>query len=334
MYYLSRYSGTPYEIGLAIGRELGNAYLETQDELLEAFGPVDGSRRAALMAAAAQWLSRLSPHYRDEFLGVASALGCPAERLVLSYVADDGPGGCTSFISLIDGRPWIGRNNDFVPAGRWNHVTVRDIPGRQSTMLFGLPGDAFSGTGINREGLWLHYNWLPPLDPPGGRKPALEPFVFLREALETCRSLDDIEQLLSQVDRLGGMALFAVCGPTGECALFECSCSRHAATKDFETSVAAANHYCRLEGNRLEDAPVHSRLRQGRAESLLERTPGSSLPHDFMAILADPAIEQTGPDSGTVYSLVADLCSKEIWFAADAVPSASRGTWDRVEWPW
>ena len=40
-------------------------------------------------------------------------------------------------------------------------------------------------------------------------------FVWLTEALETCRTIDDVEALLRQVNRDGDMMLFVVDGKTG-----------------------------------------------------------------------------------------------------------------------
>ena len=61
--------------------------------------------------------------------------------------------------------------------------------------------------GVNRERLWLHMNGFPTRAAhPAGKKPVL-PYVFvIREALEVCGSLDDVEVLLERFDRDNGMA--------------------------------------------------------------------------------------------------------------------------------
>jgi hypothetical protein len=68
----------------------------------------------------------------------------------------------------------------------------------------------FSGTGVNKEKLWLHYNFLVPWDEPAPDKPHVPAFVLMTEALELCRTIEDVEALLNTTDRDGGMLL--VCG--------------------------------------------------------------------------------------------------------------------------
>ena len=84
---------------------------------------------------------------------------------------------------------WVGRNNDLSVPELWGYMTVREVDGRIPTISFSMQGDVFAPTGINKEKLWLHYNWLPVWDVPGGDKPHLPGYVLLPEMLETCASL-------------------------------------------------------------------------------------------------------------------------------------------------
>ena len=93
----------------------------------------------------------------------------------------------------------MARNNEYLANGMWGYATLREVGVRIPRLDFGMDGDVFSGTGLNGEGLWLHYNWLPAPDAPRRERPHLACFVLLAEALETCRDLLDVEALLREL---------------------------------------------------------------------------------------------------------------------------------------
>jgi len=167
----------------------------------------------------------------------------PLQRLAeWCYVEQCLQGGCSALLCRCDGHVWVARNNDFWAPELWGYVTIREVQSRVPTIVFGLEGELFAGTGINRERLWLHYNWLPVEDTPTPGKLHCPPFVWLTEALETCCDLQDVEALLRDVDRDGGMLLFAVDGRRDAGALFECTCVSHTRREFIGPWIAGTNH--------------------------------------------------------------------------------------------
>ena len=151
-----------------------------------------------------------------------------------------------------------------------------------------MEGDVFAPTGVNKEKLWLHYNFLPVWDQPAPGKPHVPGYVFLTEALELCRTIRDVEALLNETDRDGGMLLFAVDGKTDEVALFDCTCSKHYRREPTDGWIVGTNHYCAIKDLTLADdassASTLSRFRrmEGLVRALaLSQTP-ASLPADLI----------------------------------------------------
>jgi hypothetical protein len=57
-------------------------------------------------------------------------------------------------------------------------------------------------------------------------------------------------------------------------------------------------------------------------------------PADLIRILADDEIERRGKDVVTVYSNVASPTTGELWYTFGGYPSASKGDWQKLQWPW
>jgi hypothetical protein len=208
---------------------MGSRLARTIDRYIEPgparHGTVDVS---TLRSGALPWLRRLPQGYQDEIEGMAEGSGVPLQRLAeWCFVEVCVETGCSALACTTGGRAWVARNNDLWAPDMWGYLTVREIEGRLPTAIFGLEGEIFAGTGVNAARLWLHYNWLPMEDTPSARRPAWPSFVWLREALETCRTIDEVEALLRRVDRDGGMLLFAVEGGSDVFAVFECGCAEH-----------------------------------------------------------------------------------------------------------
>ena len=199
---------------------------------------------------------------------------------------------CSAFVCEIDGKAWVGRNNDAWLADLWGYTIIREVEGRLPTMTFGLQGDVFTATGVNRERLWLHANALPTSDAPAPEKPYLDFYVFIPEALEKCRTISDVENLLNTVDRIGGMNLFAVDGKTNEFVVFECACSSYERRDPSHGRIVATNHSCSAHEHISGQVPSTSVYRFSRIEMLLEREPPSHLPDDLIRILADKDVER------------------------------------------
>jgi hypothetical protein len=272
--------------------------------------------------------------------GLAEGSGAPLQRIAeWSFVEECVVGGCSAFVCDVGGDLWVGRNNDIWVPDLWGYVTIREVEGRIPTMSFGMEGDPFTATGINREHLWLHYNWLPAGDTPTPGKAARLPFVLLTTALETCSSLDDVELMLGEVDRKGGMMLFAVDGKSDSGAVYECACSTHVKRELEGSWIAGTNHCCGSGGQEgSDDSALSSQCRCGRMaemlDELLEGGGAVDVPCDLIDVLADPGVEQRGEDYGTVYANVACPGKDAAWHTFGGYPAASAGEWGRIEWPW
>jgi hypothetical protein len=241
---------------------------------------------------------------------------------------------------MIDHQAWIARNNDTFVPGMWGYATIREISNRIPAISFGLEGDVFTPTGINQQRLWLHYNYLPAWDAPLEGRPALPCYAFIVEALETCRTLLELEALLGRIPRDEAMLLFAVDGKDNSFALYECGCTNFVKLVPTRGWLVGTNH-CRLYPGATNPGnvePLSSASRSARLEILVERfiaQGGSASPvRELIQILADDGIEKrTGPIM-TAYSNVACPATGEIWYTFGGYPSASQGDWQKLAWPW
>jgi len=333
--------GPPRQVGVTIGKALADR-LQNNINRYIAHGPgrhgsVDWTR---LREGALPWLRRLPQRFQDELEGMAQGASIPLQRLAeWCFVEECVQTGCSGFVWMLNGNVWVGRNNDIWAPELWGYVTIREVNGRVPTISFGMEGEPFTATGINAEQLWLHYNHLSVRDAPSGGKPHWPCYVFLTEALETCRTLADVEALLSAVDRDGGMILFAVDGTSDEMAVIECSCSQHTPRKPAEEWIIATNHaVLPHEPGRLERPAEDSRARYDRVEELLHarssRLKEPDITTDLIRILADPGVEQRGEGYGTVYANIACPGERLIWYTFGGYPAASQGNWHKLDWPW
>jgi hypothetical protein len=340
--YLGRihhFTGTPHEIGLAIGRTLAGRLEQTFTHYIN--NMADSSDMEKLRAGALPWLRGLPKRFQDEFEGMAEGAGVPLEGLAeWAYIEECAKKQCSAAICVFNDHAWVARNNDtFVPE-LWGYATIREVDGRIPTINFTMEGDVFTPTGINKEKLWLHYNFLPVWDQPTPGKPHVPGYVFLTEALELCRTISDVETLLNETDRDGGMLLFAVDGKTDEFALFECMCSKHYLRHPSDPWIVGTNHYCTCEDLSLghDEGSISTLSRFERMEALIRGLYASStspnLPADLIQILADDKIERRVNKLITVYSNVACPGTGEIWYTFGGYPSASNGNWQRLAWPW
>lgn len=336
--------GSPREVGFAFGQALGKRLGDNIDRYIQTgpakYGFLDTNN---LRNGSLPWLRSLPQRFQDEFEGMAEGANISLQRLAeWCFVEQCMNSGCTGLVYLLNSQAWVARNNDFWAPELWGYVSIREIEGRIPTISFGLEGDVFTVTGINQERLWLHSNYLPAWDEPTPERPYLAPYVWLTQALETCRSLSDVEGLLEEVDRDGGMTLFAVDGKTNEFAVFECMCTHHFQRALSEDWIVGTNHCCTVASDHeLEDyrvKSVESKLRFKRVEELLRelwargKTIDTSL--ELRHILADAKVEQRSERYDTVYSNVACPNQGEIWYTFGGYPAASAGNWHPLAWPW
>ena len=341
--YLNRivhFKGTPRQIGVAAGKTLALKLERTIRHYLA--GNQDFTDLEKLHTGALPWLRTLPKRFQDEFEGMAEGAHIPLQLLAeWSYVEECNLKQCSGAILLSDHQAWVARNNDIFVPELWGYATIREVNGQIPTITFSMEGDIFAPTGINQVKLWLHYNFLPVWDTPTPNKPHLPPFVFLTQALELCETIGDVEALLNETDRDGGMLLFVVDGKNNEFALFDCLCSTHYRREPADGWIVGTNHYCACDDLTLTDAdrePLGTLSRFAKMENLVQALSSShkppTLPADLIQILADDEIERRDSRIITAYSNVACPATGEIWYTFGGYPSASQGNWQRLAWPW
>jgi hypothetical protein len=337
---ISHFKGNPHEIGFTAGRMLGTRLEQALSLYISS--QADSKDLKKLHAGALSWLRSLPKRFQDEFEGMAEGANIPLRRLAeWEYIEECDLKQCSGAIYLSKNQAWVARNNDsFVPE-LWGYATIREVDGRIPTINFSMEGDVFTPTGINKEKLWLHYNFLPVWDEPSPGKAHVPAYVFLTEALELCHSISDVERLLNETDRDGGMLLFAVDGKTNEFALFDCMCSKYYRREPSAGWIVGTNHYCAFEDPTLSDVdrePLGTLNRFEQMEHLLQALSASQtdpdLPADLIRILADDKIERRNTQLLTVYANVACPGTGEIWYTFGGYPAASKGNWQRLDWPW
>ena len=337
---IHHFKGSPFEIGFAAGRKLGSRLEQVID--LYIANQEDSKDMQKLRMGALPWLRSLPKRFQDEFEGLAEGANIPLHRLAeLAYIEECDLKQCSGAVYLSNNQAWVARNNDFYMPELWGYAAIREVDGRIPTINFSMEGEVFTPTGINRERLWLHYNFLPVWDKPSPNKPHVPAYVFLTEALELCHSIADVEMLLNDIDRDGGMLLFAVDGKTNEFALFDCMCSKHYRREPSDGWIVGTNHYIACEDLTLSEAdkkPLGTLNRYEQMENFMQALSTSQTPPNFPAdlirILADDMIERRGKQVITVYSNVACPSTGEIWFTFGGYPAASKGNWQRLAWPW
>jgi len=334
--------GSPFEIGLAMGQRLSSkleANIERYvRERIPPDVPFDAER---WRSGAIPWLCNLPARFQEEIEGLAQGARLPLQRLAeWEYLDAMLAGQCSGAIVAINGRAWVARNNDFYAPGMWGYAAIREVAGRVPAISFGMEGDVFTPTGINQEKLWLHINYLPAWDAPGAGSRPLPCYALLVEALETCATLQDLEALLERTVRDEGMLLFAVDGKTDGYALYECTCCGFTKREPTQGWLVGTNHYCAHPKAPPPDrsGPLSTVNCYERMETLVERLvskQGLASPvEELVQILADDGIERRDGDLATAYSNVACPATGEIWYTFGGTPAASRGDWQKLEWPW
>ncbi len=323
--------GSHQEVGLTLGKKLGKKLEKNIEYYIKRLDEIKGINHSQLVKGAIKWLRTLPLGYQVELENMALGAGCSVHT-VASWLYSDlcVEGGCTSFIHETNDGIWVGRNNDYLIPGIWGYITIIEAQAKIPTMLFGLEGGTFSGTGYNKEKIWLHYNWLP--ERPGK---GLPPFVFHRQALENCSSITDLEKMLKEKPRDGGMNLFVVDGKRGEYAVFECSGQKFRKREPASRVIAGANHYhfpeIAPEGN---EPSQESQEREKNLKELFLGEENLKIPDSYFKMLGNPGVEARGENEGTVYSCV--VCPEKdlVFYSADPYPAASSGEWEKVIFNW
>jgi hypothetical protein len=331
---IQNFSGTHSEVGFAIGETVKGRLTTIIDDYIDAISGSDAISLRKLAEEAAKWFENLPLAYQHELFSISQGADCPLERVVQWNYCDQFFEGCTSFVYRDNDVLWVGRNNDYLFPNIWNFINIINVTDKIPVIMFGLETSIFSGTGYNKEQIWLHYNWLPSWDKPPLEEKPISPYVFVRKALEECSSIDEVESSLRASIRDGGMTLFAVDGKTNEYRVFECTCRDYVLRTTAGNFVVAANHHNHIQ---VPDEHAYDKSgsisRQRRAEELLDLEMQDVFGH-FVGILSDPLVEQNDELFGTVYSVIACPNMNRIWYAASGFPSASKGGWEQISWNW
>jgi hypothetical protein len=342
-YPVFRFRGSPAEVGFQHGQVLEATLAQNYAIYMDGLIGARLIDMAQVRQNAIAWLLSLPKHFQEELKGVSEGAGVPlpmmSECQYASYaMTEEATRRCSSVVGRLDGDVWIGHNNDWFDFGshRWTSAVIREIPGRIPTLVFGLQGDVCTVVGTNRDRLWLQMNGFPAPDSPARDRPSIPSPFLIREALETCQSLGEVECLLHAWDRSDGMGLYAVEGRTGEFALFECTASevvRRDPRNDRILASCTRDLTIREFPGRSAILGTNLARRLDRLMALWERAPGR-MPDDMISILADAGIEDRREQNGTLYSNVACPTRALLWFAAGSFPAASTATWRQIEWPW
>ncbi|MFO7625500.1 MAG: hypothetical protein R6V73_14230, partial [Anaerolineales bacterium] len=156
-----RFKGSPREIGFAAGQTFASTLEGTISRYIASVQDLKDMHK--LHAGALPWLRTLPKRFQDEFEGIAEGSGIPLQRLAeWAFIEECDVKQCSAAVYLFEDRAWVARNNDCYAPELWGYVIIREVDGRIPTMIFSGEGDVFSGTGVNKEKLWLHYNFLVP----------------------------------------------------------------------------------------------------------------------------------------------------------------------------
>jgi len=248
------------------------------------------------------------------------------------------------------GEPVVARNCDWHTATLWRGTCVarHAVPGRIPIAAFGIMGDIDCDTGMNVEGLWLHMHTLLAHDEPRAGVSCISWLFWMREALETCASINEVEAFIARTDRDRGVMLIAAEGRgRGRAALFECTRSTYRRIDPWDEPRGASprlvvTNHCRGKhprGAELAERPQRpgsTVTRYARLDELLDVAPPEPghADHDLQELLADPLVEMRetcmSRSLRTIYSAVASPARGEVWFASGRVPAASAGQWRLV----
>jgi hypothetical protein len=333
---IAQASGSPYAVGFSLGQQIGMQLGENIAHYLQQ-GPVGqrGISLPQLREGALAWMRSLPVRFQQEMEGLAAGAGIPLQRVAEWCYAEECPPGCSAFMIELNGQVWVGRNNDLWAPHMWGYATIRAVDGLIPTINLGMQAEPFTSTGMNQERVWLHYNYLPVDDRPSGSRRVLPPYVLITEMLETCTSLQDVEDALEHTQRTGGMMLFAVDGKRQQYAIYECTCQGYNKRQAEGGWLAGTNHACACETSRGARSSYtrYDRMTAAIGE-MLQEPGGIHLPGDLVHILADREVEQHGEDSGTVFAAVACPAANRLWYTFGGYPAASQGSWQPVPLPW
>lgn len=333
-------AGTSYNVGFQVGKHLGPALADYIDAYLLA-GPYKretfdyGRHQQESLSI----LHHFPQRYQQELEGIAHGAKIPLKKIArwVSVEACMAPL-CSGFLLNINHRLWLGRNNDLWSPHFWGYARERHVNNRIPVVTFGLAGDVFTATGINKAGLWLHYNYLKAPDMDRKDSSFFPNYCQIVEMLETCETWKDISVFLSKTPRQEGMMLFVSDRQNNTHGIFECTCwdwiERPLDLESPSSFLIGTNHYTQTPYENAKDPDRKDSVRRyQRLETLL--TPflaGEKTPHidALKAILADKGVEKSETQYGTVYAAIYSPHHHVLWYTFGGYPAASCGNWQTL----
>jgi predicted choloylglycine hydrolase len=191
-----RLEGTAFEMGLQHGRSLAD--LVPQVIALETrFSGSPTALKAAIHAIEKTLLDRC-PDTVEEMHGIAEGAGVPYDKILQLNVGYDAKGDllhaasqCTAIgLPNTPDGPLVAKTDDVGIAERAFEVFFRAEPAEGHAFIcYAFAGSVWNQGGINRAGLALAMNGLPPA---GGRDPdGIPSLIFLRQVLMRCANVEE-----------------------------------------------------------------------------------------------------------------------------------------------
>jgi hypothetical protein len=247
--------------------------------------------------------------------------------------------------STADGSVIYGRNYDFPPILQPYQVARVEKPtdGFKNVNLSQFP---LAGThvGLNEKGLLIGYNYgrswkTEPLDySPRG----IPTMLIVQEALETCKTTQEVIDLVTKLPRTNG-AHYGVVDESGEACVIETTATRHAVRRVPESGVMAhTNMYHVIADANVPDDVMWKytglqvpytkspKERVARAAEMIEKARGKITVETIKSILSDHAGREPddfticthGVTGATLSSIIIKPRSREFW-AIDNQPCKS-----------
>lgn len=360
----------PLEAGFAYGRACADLLsARPLENYLQEFRVIHRTTPEHMRACADRWAGTLPQSYQEQIDAMALGAGvAPTDARTWLYADIAAPAASepdsARFSSLVNQQGpmcsgavvreshshalWVARNCDWYPQTlqRGTCSVIHRVPNRIPCVAVGIMGDLDADTGMNAERLWLHMHTLRAMDEPRAGVSCISWLFWMREALETCATLDELERFIAQTDRDRGVLLIAVDGKSNDAAVFECARStyRRVGIEEGESGprLIVTNHrrdQCPpADAARTSRPPGGTISRYCRLRHLLDHAYPEQLPDDLTEILGDDQVEMR--DGGlsqhlrTIYSAVADPAHNRVWFASGSLPAASTGQWRTIVPHW
>ena len=326
-------AGSPYEVGVALGR-FGRAALRDHFQTSAAWRELTARRADPRLGDMATIVRGRFPRYWAELQGLAAGLELPFDDVFLWNCRGDiwamAPDGCTT-VQLPGSPHVVGHNEDGDPdfAGHCALAWVASEGGNEFTAFVypgSLPGHTFAATS---KGLVQTVNNIRPLA--GG---AGTPRMVLARAILDAPSLDSALTLLRSVPRAGAFHL--TLAQAGDERLLSVEFTAQALSVDrLEAARVHSNHLIHADTGRVSQIVTGSSgVRQRRGELLLAQTLPLEPKDRALAILWDAAdpelpIYRTDPADSDIENTLASAvfrvgADKVEWSVYDGAHEAAR----------